>query len=311
MKTLNIWNFKLSKRSTWAIALFCVTALTTITVTSCNIFSYSKPSGDAQILSAARACFDDGDLNCAINYYKQLSSAEADTAISEEAFAALDQQGASMAIFMQFVGDIANGSGNNAVGQAMSNFAQRLGASPNPTAGESKRVAIWNAFNSFNQITNNTNLSQFVRFVGALSLVGEILSEAQGTGSQLLQSDLVQNAQSCLANGEGAGCATASACQGGTSLLSDAAISATTPIDCTGVSGSCTATAPKQAQPSGDTLNQALSSTVSALTNLGASGKFGSAVSTFTSIFQAAAPSSAQQVNQCFRYALISYGVGY
>ena len=122
---------------------------------SCNLFSFDSPSGDAQHLSAARACFDSGDLNCAAQNYQALSASDADQSVSEQAFLTLDAQGASMANLIQFIGDIANTSN---AGIAITNFAERMHGG----AGETKRVAIWNAFYSYVQITDNPLLSQFV-----------------------------------------------------------------------------------------------------------------------------------------------------
>jgi hypothetical protein len=264
----------------------------------CNVFSFAGPSGDDQLLSAARACLDNGDFQCATSYYEQLSSADADIATSEMAFEIFDQQGAGMSNFTQFVGDLAQDS--SAVGKAITNFAERLQA--NGTYGESSRVAIWTAFDTYNNITDNSSLAQFVRFVGSFALVGEMLAETQGTDSELHQSDLVLNATSCLSTGL-SGCATNAACGTGSSLLSSTATS--TQIDGTN------AAAPTETHPSADHLNDALDSVVESLTTLGAQGKFGSALSIFTEFTQATAPSSNAAINQCFRYALISQGVGY
>jgi hypothetical protein len=278
-------------------ALFSVIAVSALSVTSCNIFSpLSSPSGDAQLLSEARACFDQGNYTCANNDYEKLSSSDADIATSEEAYVTLAQEGASMANLMLFVGDITNVG----VGQGLTNFAQRLSSG----AGEAKRVAIWNAFHSYNNV-QSTNLAQFVRFVGALSLVGEILAEAQGTDTLLHQTDLVQTPATCLSTGSAA-ClgSNITACENGSGPLQSTA--ETAPIDGSG------AAAPTETYPIADHLNDSLDSVIESLTALGAEGKFGSTLSTFTQIFKTVKPSSAPPATyECFMYSLINVGIGY
>jgi hypothetical protein len=262
---------------------------------SCNVFSFNGPSGDAQLLSAARACFDSGDLACALQNYQKLSSNDADIATSEEAFTVFDQQGASMSNLMQFIGDITN----LGAGPALTNFGQRM----NSTSGVASRVAIWTAFYSYRQITDNPSLSAFVQFLGALSLTGELLAETQGTDSALHKSDFVTNATAC-ATGTGTTCATGTACNAGTSLLTSAAGGAidynnTTQTDATAPTGALNA----------DFLYFSIESASSALVNLGGSGKyFGNASALFSNILgnTNAVPSTATQVDQCFRFSLLS-----
>lgn len=282
----------------WAIqpAFLALILAGTAGVSSCNMFSFVGPSSDAQTLSAANACFDTGNFDCATKYYEQLSSTDSDTSVSKMAFEVFDQQGGSMSNFMQFVGDVDN---KISVGNALTNFAQRMNAG----AGEGKRVAIWTAFNTYSNI-QNVPLQQFVRFIGALSLFGEMLAETQGTDNMLHQSDIVSNAPLCLNEGA-SNCLTATDCGTGNSNLT--ATATPTPLD----NALGAAAAPTEPQPSADHLNDALDSTVAALTLLNAQGKFGSTLTTLTTLFKTTAPSSAPSANYCFRYALLSQGIGY
>src|SRR3954469_7732827 len=70
-----------------------------------NVFDpFDNPTTDTQLISAARACFDRGDIACAKENYEKLSANNADIAASETAFAMLDENGAGMASFIQAFG---------------------------------------------------------------------------------------------------------------------------------------------------------------------------------------------------------------
>lgn len=264
----------------------------------CNLTGFmDNPSNDDQYLSAARACLDKGDFQCALDNYGKVSGAETDVANSEIAMTQLDEQGADMAAFMNFVADL----GDQTPGYAITKFAERLV----PNAGLAKREAIWNAFNMRSQI-NTPDLANFVEFAGGLSLAGELLAEgADSTTAILSQSDLANNPSTCIA--AGVSCAATAGCDGPTSG---------TGSNLTGASGTpdITSTSPTNANPSLDQVYQSINASITGLANLGATGRFSSIsnlLSTYNHISGGAAPSSGGSATvRCFRYALISINVG-
>ncbi|MBI3534419.1 MAG: hypothetical protein HY072_02890, partial [Deltaproteobacteria bacterium] len=81
----------MNTRNLVSLLLFC-----SMFLVSCpNVFDpIDNPSGDAQLLSAARACFDKGDLACAKdNYGKITGTTDAEYAAAETAFTILEENG--------------------------------------------------------------------------------------------------------------------------------------------------------------------------------------------------------------------------
>ena len=78
---------------------FLALSAVAVTLAGCNLYAtLDKPSGDLQILSRARACFDKADFACAREYYAKLSSSYDDVRASEEAFMILAENGADMGL---------------------------------------------------------------------------------------------------------------------------------------------------------------------------------------------------------------------
>jgi hypothetical protein len=79
-----------SRTPTSSLGAIAWSAAALAALSGCNVFSVlDSPSGDAQLISAARACFDQGDFACARDNYSKLSDSSADIRASEEAFLAL------------------------------------------------------------------------------------------------------------------------------------------------------------------------------------------------------------------------------
>lgn len=176
----------------WALNKWTTTTLSLAltTASGCNPFSLvDTPSGDAQVLAAARACFDKGDFTCSAKYYGQLSSVASDTANSEGAFQALAQNGATMGAFMNAA---VNGSTSGG------KFLTQLAGSMTSGAGQTRRLAILHAYQKWDSISD-TNLKNLVRFLAAASLVAEILSE-DGSDGKFQTTDWVTNPTVCKAN---------------------------------------------------------------------------------------------------------------
>jgi outer membrane murein-binding lipoprotein Lpp len=288
-----------SPKLTQKIAIFIV-IVAAILSGGCNLTSFmDSPSNDDQYLSAARACLDQGNIQCALNDYAQVSSSDADVANSETALAILDENGAGMSAFMDFVGYLSD----NSPGYAINKLAEHLISG----AGENKRVAIWTAFNMRTEISTPA-LSNFVEFIGGLALTAELLAEAGDTQTGIFsQSNLVQDPSGCIAAGF-PGCAGSTYCA----------------VPISGYGSNLTATSepsiatnsPTNTNPSLDQAFDALSLSLDGLANLAPSGKFQS-LSNITSAFTDAVnygyvePSSAPpDSDECFREAMISNGIG-
>jgi hypothetical protein len=138
-------------------------------LTSCNLWGgIDKPSGDAQLLSAARAAFDNGDFAKALNYYQQLSASDNDVKLAESAFVNLASAGANIA---NFAGAFGNGK-NISVGPALATFAGEM----LPFVGTANRTIIFNAFQSYQNI-NDINLRPLVQFMGSMAMAAIVLAE--------------------------------------------------------------------------------------------------------------------------------------
>ncbi|OFZ21021.1 MAG: hypothetical protein A2X94_06730 [Bdellovibrionales bacterium GWB1_55_8] len=171
-----------------------------LTVTACNVFEpLDGPSSDAQLLSAARAAFDQGRFEEAADFYGRLSSDYAEVSASESAFQILDQYGASMGAFMSSFGQ-----GMENIGVGFTRLAPKL-TSDGRAPGQAKRVAIFGAFRKIDNITSNPELRGLIRFVSAAALLSEILAENTGASGLFQEADLVADPNACLTLG--AGCA--------------------------------------------------------------------------------------------------------
>ena len=256
-----------------------------------NVFSpLDHPSGDIQLISAARACFDRGDLQCAMDNYQKLSPNSLEIQMSEEAFVTLDQNGAGMSSFMQSFG---NGGG----GGSLTKLAELMGQ-----GSLAKRLSILGAFKNLASITTNAPLRGLVRFSLGIGLAAEVLSEELVSSATLSKTLLSNTSTACSTFNAG----TCAACTKPTgSVIQDTGVtSGELPTDPTA------ATEYGTANPDLDMLNGALSQANFALgaTELGASGKFSGTSGTFGTILNTG-PRGAGGA-PCFRSALISNGVG-
>lgn len=253
-------------------------------VIACNAFdSLDTPTNDDQILSAARACFDEGDLECARGWYQKLSSSESDVRASEEAFLTLDQSGAGMSVFIGAVGEGSNGGGS------LTALANRLSSG----AGEARRLAIYTAYKRVAEI-NNAELRGFVRFVTGFALAASVLAEVTGANGSLEKSDLVQTPSACA---NLATCAADCTATTGTTLAAGATLDLVN--------------APTSQTLSGThhlgMIDGAIDAVFYALVSeLAASGKYSTGLGSFADVLRLADPNQ----NECYRYVLINNGVG-
>jgi len=257
----------------------------------CNIFSLvDRPAGDAQLISAGRACFDRGDFSCALDNYSKLSSSSTDVQVSERAFAVLDRQGASMAAFLT-----AFTSTGGQTGAALGSLARAMATG----AGESRRLAIYDSYLTYKNITTNTQLKGLVRFVTATALASEILAEAAGADRIVSQDDIAS---------VGATCANATA--GTCGALAQCNAPASTVLVNTVHGDIDTAANRPTGSPKWDYIFYAIDNALTGMNALGAGGTFSSTSSVFNSIRLLGTPSAGPPGDNCFRFYLLSNGLG-
>jgi hypothetical protein len=259
-----------------------------LALAGCNIYSpIDKPSGDPQLLSAARACLDRADYACAVENYQKLSASQADVAASEQAFTILAQNGAGFGTF-------ASTLGSGATGASFTKLAEALTSG----AGQAKRVAIYSAYQKVTGITDPT-LKALTRFLTGAALASEIMAEASN-GGILRKTDLARGA-GCTAGASGTACAVNPAC----SAPTQDNIPANTG---TAASGDITQTAPSGTTPNLDQLYTSIKEALTGLNGLGASGTFASTSTLFTGITGNPAPGTIGAA--CFRASLLDQGIG-
>jgi hypothetical protein len=160
-------------------------------LTGCNVLSpFDSPSGDDQLLSAARDCFDRGDYVCASKYYAQVSSASSDTSNSESAFEILAQNGATSSVLTNAIL-----SGTTDPGKLIT----RLAGVMTPYASATARLAVFHAYQKASLIVE-THEQGLIRFLTSLTLAAEVFSEAAATQGIFQQTDLVIDPTTCLAS---------------------------------------------------------------------------------------------------------------
>lgn len=176
-------NFTIGARS--ALACFALLFLC-----SCpNVFDpLSSPSGEAQLLSAARAAFDQGDLALAREYYAQLGNNDA--AESELAFTYLNEAGVTMSALVTAV-KIKDGE---SVGSILTNLSESLISG----AGATRRGLLAQAYAKVGGIETR-QLRGFTRFLSAIAIASSTLAEHSGAQANgiLNKSDIVLNTSSC------------------------------------------------------------------------------------------------------------------
>ncbi len=205
-----------------------ILALTFLFPTGCNFNVFDpldSPSGDAQLLSAARKCFDEGNFECANEYYSQLSSDQAEIKASESAYVLLDQNGVGMKQFIAAFGSISNTDPGKAITKLATSIASGGGGDT------TKRVNMYRALKKIDLITTNTQLKGLVQFLASVAFVAEVLAEKAGASSPILeltQADITVTPSTCLSAGTG-GCAGAGSCAAvgsfGTNALSNSQLS--------------------------------------------------------------------------------------
>jgi hypothetical protein len=182
---------------------------------SCNIFGFmDSPSGDAQLLSAARACFNDGDLTCAREYYAKVSNDNTSIRESELAFIKLEENGAGMEAFAYAFGGGFGGTGiNRLASRVWTSSAADLAARRTAVS------AVYDAATAAN--IPDTQLRALVRFAASTAGLGLVFAQRSGDGV-LRQNEIVTNPGGCTAGTcGGGGCAAGLIDSSGTNMASD------------------------------------------------------------------------------------------
>jgi hypothetical protein len=203
-----------------ASTLVLITALAG-TSACVNIFKpFDSAKGDRQLLSAARAAFDRGDIGTARELYGKVSADE--SARSELVFVDLDSCGADIGAF-----GTALSQGTSVTGKMVTVMAEKMnkhGVSPACFA------TLLAAFKRARTIVD-PSLRGFTSFMTALAIAGEVLGSNNGIAANgiLDQTDIYATPATCTQAAACAGCSKADGitASGSVNLASAGTISAT------------------------------------------------------------------------------------
>lgn len=235
------------------VSLLTYMLLTFHTAGCGNFFGgIDKPSGNTQLLSAARAAVDRGDFASATKYYSQLyNTSVSDTALVESIFTVLDQNGLSMGAFITA---FASAASSKSFVSSLTN--QLAGILTYQSPGQTLRLTFFKAYQQSMSIQNST-LQVLAQLISTLGLMAEILAETAQRAGVFKQSDLVSNPINCI---NGVSMSTSCTFRAGSPLISGTAI----PIQAT--------TDHFSGQPSLYMFNQALIQVIQAVSKLNTSG---------------------------------------
>ena len=207
------------QKFTWIIFL--------ISMFGCNLFkSIDHPSTDAQYRSAAEACLDQGDIQCAESNLAKLSSNEQDVKLSLTAYLGMMEVGVTPATLMKSLYDalVKNDKSTNISNlrsQTPSPF-EALNITPYATSAActlaqknsygalitavtklintpttAQRVTLFENTVSNGYQISSPSLNAYVRFLSLVTFTAHLLAEDQAHPHQFNQTDLVQNADGC------------------------------------------------------------------------------------------------------------------
>jgi|GEM_PF-2344660 len=256
-----------------------------------NVFApFDRPSSDAQIISRARACFDDADFRCAAEWYAKLPNNQA--ARMEEGLLILAEEGITVEMYVQAF----TVAGNEGVGSILTELTERIARIGQ--TGTAKRNKIIEAYAKIALISDPA-LRGFLRFMSGLALAAEILAEDPVlSDGYMLKTDLALTPSTCTT----VLCAGAASC----GAPAGSTLTAYTGLDNAFVN------TPGSAAMSGAAtwshFHTAVLAASTGLTELGVStGKTVSLINTF---FQLSASLPNNEVPPCTRQSLLSLGAG-
>ena len=263
--------------------LLCVLLLN-----SCNLYGgINKPSGDAQLISAARAALDQGDYVKAKEYYQAISDDQIDIRVSELALNSLAEIGVfSISDLIQSLGS-SRGSAKSITSMATVIYARGK-------TDASLRTTIQATYSGLSAI-KNTSLRSFIQFLTSVAMINQILASAVGADGLLTVSDIASTSCSTV------NCINPTVCDKPTgSLFLDNGV-VSEPSSMSSASNWNTS-------PSIKKLELALTAASTAASSLGISGLsgIGNAIDLINSSFASAPGGSEPTISHCKRAALIN-----
>lgn len=162
-----------------------------LSLTSCNLWGgIDSPSGDEQLLSAARGCLDRGKYDCALENYAKLSDSQADVRIAETALVSMAQDG----IFSteDLIKSLGNSRGDATSFTQIANFIAERGKT-----AATYRITLDRLFVESQSIVNSS-LRNYTQFLIATAMTNQILASIAGD-SQLTADDISSNPNNCRA----------------------------------------------------------------------------------------------------------------
>lgn len=180
--------------------------LSLIGLTSClNVYdSFDSPSGDEQILSAARAEFDKGNLEEARSLYQKLGTN--DSALAELAFVDLNEAGVTMSALTKAL----QVSSGDSVGSILTTISETIQKNTSVTVA-AKRASLESAYARVGKISNQ-QVRGFVRFLLGISIAAEVLSEnTYASDGVISKTDIITSTSTCTTSNI-ASCLTDSGC---------------------------------------------------------------------------------------------------
>ncbi len=282
--------------------LFLLSALG-ISLGACNLFGFiSPPTNDAQRLSLARACFDEGDFVCASKQYGDVTDQTA-VAASELILSQLDDLGVGLPVIISafadrgtegagFINALANKLVLSPYGDTGANAETRRGAE------SLRRTRIFSALKAAQDLTD-ANLRAFDKFLASAALVAAILSEQADSGT-FAAASLTSDPTACAALTEvlcadtnsNESCATPTGKQFAAGDVLDPALF----------------TYDFDGEPTLQMLNYAMYHLVDSTAGLGAGGVSGSTNTTATALRDAG--TNIGNAPACYRRILLTQGIG-
>ncbi len=167
-------------------------------LSACNLTGFmDTPSGDIQLLDAARACLDRADYDCALEYYQQIS-VESDQKVSELSLTNL----ANANLFK--MSDLIESLGSGTGGINSFAFMAETLASRGKTTG-ADRAIIQKAYADASTSINEPTLRAYIQFVASMAMMNQVLASAVGTDGQLTAADIASDPVACRNSNCGVG----------------------------------------------------------------------------------------------------------
>jgi len=276
-------------RRNFLVVLTCLFALSS--GISCNVYDFiDNPTNDAQHFSAARACFDRGDLACALEHYGNVVSG-GDIKVAEEAFVVLEREGMTMGVLMTAIG---SGDSGGKMVTRLSNLLAESGNYP-----ERNKEIFNNAFLKVNNV-QSTSIKGLIRLISSLAMLAYLLTDVNGDDNELTQEEIASTPSGCKDLSD-TDCAVSGACNAG---VKDSTASHD-------LEGSNTQDGVNAVIGEGNVnrIKAVIAEIAQGIGELGASGKFGGKISEFSAALDVLSPTT-QAVGNCFRKELLRLDLG-